>query len=223
MKEIMRRTGPRLRRIYNKISAPPIPNNAGAREIEYSWIFANMPNDGGLALDLGVGNSYTGLVAARKGYEVLGIDLRHIQFNFIHPQFKFCKKDIFNLDIKTNSLDLIINCSTIEHIGLKGRYNVEKQKENRDLEAMKLLSSLLKKNKFMLMTIPVGKDQVCHHYHRVYGSKRLPKLLEMWEIKKEEFWLKNETNQWIKTSREEAINMETNRYYYGLGLFLLTA
>jgi len=99
---------------------------------------------------------------------------------------------------------------------------VEQAQPNRDLDAMLLLSTLLKKNKHMLLTIPVGKDQVCGHYHRVYGSNRLPKLLENWIIIKEEFWLKNEINQWIQTSKNEALNMEPNRYYYGLGLFVLS-
>ncbi|MHA1167234.1 MAG: hypothetical protein ACTSRU_05390 [Candidatus Hodarchaeales archaeon] len=95
MKELMRRIRPKLKKIYVRISDPPIPNNAGAREIEYSWIFANMSNERGLALDLGVGNSFTGLVAARKGYEVIGIDLRDLHFNYVHPQFTFRKENIF--------------------------------------------------------------------------------------------------------------------------------
>lgn len=223
MKELMRRIRPKLKRVYVKISAPPVPNNAGAREIEYSWIFANIPNEGGSALDLGTGNSYTGLLAARKGYEVLGIDLRDTHFNYHHPRFKFRKEDFFNLELEPNSLDLVINCSTIEHIGLKGRYNVKEEQSNGDLDAMRLLRTFIKKNKIMLMTIPVGKDALFHPYHRVYGSKRLPKLLENWEIEKEEFWLKNEANQWIQKAKEEVINMETNRYYYGLGLFVLSA
>lgn len=219
----MRRIRPKLKRVYVKISAPPVPNNAGDREIEYSWIFANMPNEGGLALDLGTGNGYTGLVAARKGYEVLGIDLRGLNFDYIHPKFEFRKEDFFNLKLKPNSLDLVLNCSTIEHVGLKGRYNIKEEQPKGDLEAMELLQNYLKPGKLMLLTVPVGKDSVFHPYHRVYGSKRLPMLLKNWKIEKEEFWLKNETNQWIQKTKEEAINIETNRYYYGLGLFVLSA
>ncbi len=222
MKEFMRRIGPRIKKIYHKISDPPIPNNKGAREIEYSWIFANIPKDKGLALDLGIGNSYTSLVAARKGYEVIATDLKNIHFNYIHHRIEFIKKDIFKMEIKPNKIDLIINCSTIEHIGLKGRYNIKKEFIDADLDAMKLLHILLKKNKIMIMTIPVGEDIVMSPYHRIYGIKRLPKLLKHWEIEKEEFWIKNHRNQWIQRNKEETLSIKTSRHYYGLGLFILS-
>ena len=73
----------------------------------------------------------------------------------------------------------------------------------------------------MLLTIPVGRDQVFTPLHRVYGQDRLPKLLKGWEIQKNEFWVKDPQNRWILVEESVALSTEPVKHYYGLGLFVL--
>jgi len=212
---------PTLKRLYKKLSEPPIPNLKGDRDIEYSWIAANMPDGPGEALDFGSGPSYMGLIAVRKGFKVTAIDLEKQTFFFEHPDFKFVQGDLFKLNLPKDHFDLIINCSAIEHVGLAGIYSVVESRPDGDIEAMSILRSILKPGGIMLMTIPVGVDKVFMPFHRVYGKKRIPLLLNSWEVVKEEFWIKDSRNLYICVEREKALNTEPLEYCYGLGLFVL--
>lgn len=203
------------------MSEPPIPNFKGDRDIEYSFISANMPDGPGEVLDFGSGPSYMGLIAARKGFKVIAIDNELQTFYFVHPKFKFIQGDLFKLNLPQNYFDLIINCSTIEHVGLVGRYNVKEAKPHGDIETMKILKDILKPNGIMLMTIPVGVDRVFMPLHRIYGKRRLPLLLEGWEVVKEEFWIKDGRNLYVCVDKETALSTEPLPHCYGLGLFIL--
>jgi SAM-dependent methyltransferase len=197
-------------------------NLAGDREIEYSWTSANIREGHGNALDLGCGDSWMGLLAARKGYNVIAIDINRPPWYYYHENLEFLKKDIFKAQFPENHFDLILNISTIEHIGLKGRFGVEEQQSDGDLKAMNILKSNLKSEGQMILTLPVGKDVVHYPYHRIYGSKRLSKLLSGWKVIKKEFWIKDKNKKWQITKEEIALSKTTNRFEYGLGLFLLS-
>lgn len=212
---------PFLLRTYKRLTNPPIPNLKGDRDIEYSFVSANLPEGPGEALDFGCGLSWIGLLAARKGFKVTAIDLEPIKWFYRHPNLKFVQGDIFELNFPSKYFDLIINCSSIEHVGLVGRYGVKENREDGDLEAMKILKDILKPEGLMFLTIPVGKDTVFYPLHRIYGEERLPKLLEGWEIMKEEFWMKNSDNRWESVKKETALNEKPKEHCYNLGLFVL--
>jgi hypothetical protein len=121
-----------------------------------------------------------------------------------------------------------LNCSTIEHVGLSGRYGVTEERTDGDLEAMARLRQILKPGGKMLLTIPAGKDSVFAPLHRIYGEIRLPTLLEGYRILKEEFWMKNEQNCWIPADRKNALNFQPSaaswdplQNIYALGFFIL--
>ena len=105
---------PTLVNLYRKISEPPIPNLKGDRDIEYSWVAANMPQGPGRALDFGCGSSYLGLIAAQRGFKVTALDLASVNWSYVHPNLTFLQRDIFDLNFLPSSLDLIINCSAVE-------------------------------------------------------------------------------------------------------------
>jgi SAM-dependent methyltransferase len=207
--------------IYDKLGEPPVPNLKGDRDIEHSWISANIPEGPGLALDFGCGPFWIGLLAARKGFTVTAIDLEPVIWYYEHPSLRFLQGNILKLPLPTDHYDLIINCSSIEHVGLAGRYGVTESRPDGDIEVMTILKNLLKPGKVMLLTIPVGRDQVFDPLHRVYGQNRLPKLLGGWKIQKSEFWVKDAQNRWIIVEKSIALNMEPVKHYYGLGLFVL--
>src|SRR3990172_974869 len=151
---------PILRRIYKRMIQPPAPNLKGDRDVEYSWVAANLPNGPGEAMDFGCSVGWMGLLAARKGFKVTGVDLEPAIWHYEHPNLKFVQGSILKLSFPPNCFDLIINCSTVEHVGLSGRYGVTESRPDGDIEAMKVLNSILKTNGIMLLTIPVGMDKV---------------------------------------------------------------
>ncbi len=169
---------------------------------------------------LGVEDSPASLVAAIKGYRVLALDLNPVHWSFIHPAMEFIKADINALNPE-QPFDLIISCSTIEHIGLRGRYG-EIEESDRDLKTMKHLLSILKLDGVHLMTIPVGVDKICAPYHRIYGIDRLPRLLDSYKVSHEEYWTKRPgKNLWIKTTQDDALQVIGSSSFYSLGLFVL--
>jgi SAM-dependent methyltransferase len=218
---IAKRIQPRLASFYLRLSRPPAPNLEGDREIEYSWIAGNMGQGPGQALDFGCGKSWMALLAARRGFDVTAIDLGQVRWSYEHPHLDFIRGNLAKSSMKPDSFDLIINCSSIEHVGLKGRYGVTEAHLDGDLEMMGLLRRILRPGKEMLLTIPVGRDRVVVPRHRVYGKERLPKLLEGWDVMHSEYWAKDGSNRWSMWDENLALNVESSDHYYGLGLFVL--
>lgn len=217
-----------LRKFKNKLFPPVKINLGGDRDVEWSFCAAHMPTGSGEAIDLGCGGSYMGLLAAEKGFRVTAINLEPVQWAYVHSNLQFLKGDLFNVSLPKSHFDLIINCSTIEHIGLAGRYGVTENRFDGDLEAMKLLSELMKPGGMMILTIPCGRDAVFLPLHRVYGEQRLPHLLKDFIKEHEEYWIKNDTNQWVLCDRTNAltfkafsISEDPLKMGYALGCFIL--
>jgi len=178
----------------------------GDRDIEWSWIEARIPPGPGKALDFGCGGSHLGLVTAERGYDVLAIDLGEIQWPYVHSKLRFRRCDLMDLDEK--GFELVLNCSTVEHVGLAGRYGVEQDQPDGDIEAMRKLRHVMKPGGTMLLTIPVGQDRVFPPMCRVYGKERLPRLTDGFEVVEEKYWKKDDANRWVKCSRQEALEFE---------------
>jgi SAM-dependent methyltransferase len=198
----------------------PGPNLEGSRHVEWSWILSHLGTGSGEALDFGCGNNLLSFIAARKGYNVTAIDLESVRWPYILPNMRFLRCDILKSPFTKSSFDLIINCSSIEHVGLPGRFEAEDNPEG-DIAAMALMRELLRPGGVMLLTIPVGRDAVFVPLHRVYGRERLPRLLNQWLIEKQEYWVKDDQNRWIVAEESAALDREPTRYCYGLGLFVL--
>lgn len=198
-----------LRGVKRALAKPPVlPNIWGDREIEYSFIVAHMPAGPGRALDFGSGASYLTLVAARRGFEAVALDLEPQSFWWKHEGVRFVTADLLTVDMPNESLDLVTNCSAVEHVGLVGRYGVSEARMDGDLQVMERLRSLLKPGGMMLLTIPCGQDSVFVPTHRVYGEKRLPQLLNGYAIEKEEYWVKDSGNKWNVCDRKTALQFE---------------
>ena len=212
---------PVLLRLFHQLRYPSPPNFRGDREVEWSWIVAHLPAGPGRALDFGCGASYLALVAAQRGFRTTAIDLAPVYWFYTHPDLDFIQRDIINLDFTPESFDLIISCSSIEHVGLVGRYGVKENRPDGDIEVMGKMKKLLKPEGGMLLTIPIGQDAVFPPLHRVYGGRRLPRLLDGYTIEEEEYWMKNAGNQWTLTEKSEALDQRPSRDCYALGCFVL--
>lgn len=209
-------------------SRKPKINLWGDRDVEWSFCAAHRPDGPGEALDFGSGASYMSLIAARKGFQVTALDLEPQTFLWRHPQVTFVQGDLLKMDWQPERFDLVINCSTVEHVGLAGRYGVTEQWPDGDLEAMARLWELMKAGGVMLLTIPVGRDAVFAPLCRVYGKERLPRLLDGYIVEKEVFWVKDQENRWVQADKGTALNFEASagswdplQNVYALGCFVL--
>ena len=201
-------------------------NLEGDRDIEWTWVSANMPSGPGRALDFGTGCSNLAFEAALRGFRVTSIDLTSTGRFFTHPNVRYLQADLLTMRLAKESFDLVVNCSTVEHVGLSGRYGVTDRRPDGDLEAMRILHRAMKRGGKMLLTIPVGKDQVFDPLCRIYGKERLPKLTAGFSIVKEEYWRKKESNLWSPCSRAEALAFQASagswnylENIYALGCF----
>ncbi|MDQ2974278.1 MAG: glycosyltransferase [Acidobacteriota bacterium] len=207
---------------------PRIPNLLGDRDIEWSWIAAQMPCAPGEALDFGTEDSYLSLIAAQRGFNVTAVDRRPMHWPYVHSGIRFVQGDLLDLSLPKEHYDLVINCSTTEHVGLVGRYDVTEGRPDGDLEAMSLMRDLMKSEGTMLLTIPVGQDAIFAPLCRVYGKERLPRLLDGYIVQKEVFWVKDQENRWVQDNKEAALRFEASagswdplRNVTALGCFVL--
>jgi SAM-dependent methyltransferase len=201
----------------------PIPNLLGDRDLEWTYVAARIGRHAGSdsqVLDFGCGIGVLSLAAASLGASVLAIDLMPQQFETGYPNIEFRQADVATLDAKHEQFDLIINCSTIEHVGLSGRYNSIEAPDG-DLEAMAKMRNLLKQSGTLLLTLPIGNDDVIKPLHRVYGQERLPRLLEGYRALESSYWRKDQRNVWLLCSREQAMAEIGSDHYYALGAMVL--
>jgi 2-polyprenyl-3-methyl-5-hydroxy-6-metoxy-1,4-benzoquinol methylase len=201
---------------------PPGQNLAGERDIEWSWVLSHLENGPGKALDLGPGMSLLlSITAAQKGYTVVALDRLKYTYSFVHPNIVLTQADILTCSLEPSSLDLIICCSFVEHVGLTGRYQTSGTVPNGDIVTFQKLNQAIQAGGHMLFTVPVGLDAVFAPYHRVYGENRLPMLLKGWRVLEECYWVKESNNQWSQVLRKQALVKPASKYHYGLGLFVL--
>jgi SAM-dependent methyltransferase len=160
------------------------------------------------------------LTAVFRGHRVVAVDLEACAFQFAAAGIEYLRRDFNQLTFEPASFDQVINCSTIEHFGLAGRYGSVAD-EDADLVAMQRLADVLHPGGSMVLTIPIGCDGVFSPYHRVYGEERLPRLLDRFTIDREQYWAKPRDNRWNPVERETAIRQQGSPSFYALGLFVL--
>jgi SAM-dependent methyltransferase len=209
-------------------SLTPTVNIWGERDVEWSFLSKEMPDGPGEALEFGCERGYMSLVAAQKGFHVLANDLESQSFLWQHPNVEFRCGDFLTLNLPKNHFDIAINCSSVEHVGVAGRYGIKAEQSEGDIEVMRRLGEVLKPGGLLLMTAPCGRDAVMAPWCRVYGEQRLPKLFAPFRVVKECYWIKDEQNRWVSTTREAALDFQPRHdpsnghgCAYTLGCFVL--
>jgi SAM-dependent methyltransferase len=171
-------------------------------------------------LDFGAGTGFLALAAALAGHDVVAVDLEPCPFDFHEESITYRQGDFNEMDFEPQSFDQVINCSTIEHVGLSGRYGSASDRDG-DVRAMERLAELLRPNGDMVVTLPVGLDDVFAPYHRVYGANRLARLLEPFVVEDQDWWAKLDGRRWEQVSRGVALETRGSRSYYALGLLVV--
>jgi GR25 family glycosyltransferase involved in LPS biosynthesis len=97
---------------------------------------------------------------------------------FNHPLIKEIL--LPELVLSGERFDIAISVSSFEHDGL-GRYG-DPLNPNGDFRAMDEMKKILKPDGLLFLAVPCGLDKMVWNAHRVYGNKRLPLLLENWEV-----------------------------------------
>jgi len=220
-----------LREVKHKIYRPRtevMANYSSERDVEWPFCAAHMPLGPGQALDFGCGRSPLGFLAALRGFRVTAIDLEPVWLPYSHPNLCFVQCDLFERTLPERHFDLVINCSSIEHVGLAGRYGITSEDPDGDLQAMLLLRGLMKPGAIMLLTVPVGRDIVLAPMHRVYGPRRLPRLLQGFTVEHEEYWVKEQDGRWKPSAKKEALSFQASgnpddplSFTNALGCFIL--
>lgn len=219
--------GYRLSRLSSRLQIQQIdaqqedgPTLAGDRDVEWAWALGHLRAEPGEVLDFGAGHGLLSLGAAFRGHQVVAVDLEPKSFMFTHDRIEYRQGDINELYIGTRSFDQILNCSTVEHVGLPGRYGAADDADG-DLRAMEKMAAALRPEGTMILTLPVGRDDVFAPYHRVYGERRLPALIAPFEIVAEEFRAKGPRKMWEPVDRDVALATQGSAAYYAIGLFAL--
>jgi SAM-dependent methyltransferase len=216
----------RLARLSSRLQGATAAGGAGSRtlvgerDVEWTWCLAHVRSGPGRVLDFGSGNGMLALGASFAGNESVAVDLEHEQYLFQGHDIEYVQGDFLKLEFEPGSFDQILNCSSIEHVGLAGRYGSPDNPDG-DLEAMAKLADVLKPDGDMVLAIPVGRDAVYAPWHRVYGEERLPLLLERWTVRAESYWAKVGSEKYEPVARDTALSDIGSATYYALGLYVV--
>jgi SAM-dependent methyltransferase len=191
----------------------------GEKDLDYAWVVAHAGKGPGRALDVGFVNSPLSAILNALGYTVTGVDLR-CDVPYELKEFTAIQGDFNQATLPFNYFDLAVLCSTVEHIGLSGRYDNPDNPDG-DLQAMAKVRQVMKKDGKCILTIPVGLDGTFSPWHRVYGEERLPRLLEGFTITEFAFHVKESSDKWKPCERKKALAFRGSPSRYALGQFIL--
>ena len=119
------------------------------------------------------------------GWEVTGLDIR--DYNYAHKNFIFKRESLFEQPTQANlAYDAITCISTLEHLGLR-RYGNELLNRLGDLEALAIISKILKPEGKLILTVPYTKGSIkITNLERIYGSEEIEKFKDYLHLEEQE-------------------------------------
>ncbi|MCK5320170.1 DUF268 domain-containing protein [Candidatus Parcubacteria bacterium] len=196
--------------LLNKLKSRQPP--CADRNLEYPWMIKNINITKGELLDVGS-------TACDLLYELLPetIEINGINLNkqtAKNNKIKLSQGDIRNTGYQNDYFDCITCISTLEHIGVSGRYNSDNDHDG-DIKAMQEMKRILKPGGILLVTVPYGTKDVLP-INKLYNKNRIEKLFNGYDIVEQKFSKFNQKfNLWLETREEEAAktNMLKDRWY----------
>jgi SAM-dependent methyltransferase len=193
----------------------------GERAIEYPWAYKNISDlKNGKIMDVGAkeGLPITDMLLENQNI-VYAIDLNavatHQNGNLI-----IAKGDIISTTFEDNFFDSVIVISTLEHIGVAGRYGISVANETGDFQAMSEIFRVLKPGGKVLVTVPYGMGKSLP-LNRLYDAERTKKLFTNFEITQSQYFIFHpEYELWLEADEEKASkNNWDNNQWYALACF----
>ena len=197
------------------------PVRPSDRYLEYNFAISHLPKPPLKILDVGCVSSLFPLILAGFGYDVTAIDIRDypILKRLSFSNFRFVKHNIAEKPME-ESFDCVTAISTIEHIGIYGRYGSKKD-NNADLNAITHIYNSLKEQGKFILTIPVGLYKVLPPYYRIYGVEIFDFLSKNFYMENRKYYLTDKNGYWFECSEYEAFTTDATKDYFALGLFSL--
>jgi SAM-dependent methyltransferase len=149
------------------------------RYIEYPFVIRNLPGVPAKVLDVGCAGSLFPLLLASFGYATSAIDIReysivkYLQYN----NFNFFQEDITKAHFPDAYFDVVTSISTVEHIGLSGRYGSVEDLDA-DKKAVSAMIRVVKPGGVILLTVPFGVAKIDKPHCRIYDSKWIKELTQ---------------------------------------------
>jgi SAM-dependent methyltransferase len=191
----------------------------GEKVLDWGWGLAHLPQTPKRRiLDIGCVQSPITPAAIALGHEVIGVDTDRLNYSL--PGLTFIRADFLEANLGDERFDIVVLCSVVEHIGLAGRYG-QYDIPDGDLQTMRKVSSLVKPEGRLILTIPVGRDLVFRPWHRIYGIVRLPQLLRGFAVKQEQYYWKPPQDDWRIITKAEALQVDRQGISYALGQMVL--
>ena len=190
----------------------------GEKLLDWGFICTGLPHGPKKALEIGSGESPILPAMLALGYDVTAVDLCADASKYLGG-INFILGDFTRLDLNSG-FDVIVACSTIEHIGLSGRYGSTEDPDG-DLRAMAAIHRLLNPDGLVFLTVPVGRDTVVKPWHRVYGRERLPELLAGFDVMHSRFLVKKPWGPWNVATSDAALRFPVDERRYALGQMIL--
>jgi SAM-dependent methyltransferase len=152
------------------------------RAIEYPWVYKNIADlKNRRVLDVGAkeGLPTTDLLLENQNI-VYTIDI-NASSSREKGNLIAVKGDIISTSFEDGFFDAVIVVSTLEHIGVAGRYGISDSNELGDFQAMQEIFRVLKPEGRVLVTVPYGLGRSLP-LNRLYDISRIEKLFKDFEI-----------------------------------------
>jgi len=148
------------------------------RYYEYPWALKHIYTytKKAVMLDVGSAGSMFPLLAKSFGNTVFSTDIRKINYHGI-TCFNY---NICSTPFQSKLFDIVTAISTIEHIGLEGRYGVDST--DSDIKAVNEIKRILRPNGIFLLSIPYASVDRKTKFHRVYSERTIKSLLNGFKL-----------------------------------------
>lgn len=191
------------------------------RALEYPWALKNVNISKGRFLDVG---STVGIMFRDnlpKDVEVFTLNLEDEKRFPKQEGIQAKRGDIRKTEFDDNYFDVITCISTLEHIGVEGRYHVKADPLG-DEKAMKEILRILKPGGKLLLTVPYGKYDVLP-INKLYNKERIRSLSKGYNVISQTYQkFDPKFHIWKEVDEQQAGSTEwLKERWYALGLFIL--
>ncbi len=192
------------------------------RYVEYPFVTRHLPPMPARVLDVGCSGSNFPLILSGLGYDTYAVDLRPypILNKLSFKNFTFTQADITATKFKDGFFDAVTAISTVEHIGLAGRYGTIEQTDG-DHRAVAEMSRIVKRGGRVLLTIPCGRYKIIRPFTKIYDAAAITDLIGALRVEEKLFYWQDAQDDWCACSESQAVHFESKSDRYPLCLLSL--